>query len=225
MAGLTRASPGDVGTMEKALARLMKALLANRSEELCLRRWSEFVRLRDGRCVDCHSSERLSAHHVSRKTLFRQGRFDPGNGITLCPDCHREAHEGFNGRPDHGLPIDAQGGEKLPLMARFFSILLDDAVERGLLRDDFYYVGDALLASFRQMQGYSAQAYFPGCRLEQAFLILSEPEHIVRNAILSANGFASFSEPLSPGAMMFFSDNDGDYSELTLFRGYRPRSD
>lgn len=229
MAGLNAApaarSGSYIGALDAALMRLHQPIAQGHSRTRCLRRWSEFVRLRDGqRCVDCHSRKRLSAHHISRKTFFDQAKFETGNGITLCHDCHREAHRGFNGRPDFALPADAQGGEKLALMERFYSILLDDAIERGLLREEFYFLSDAVLGSFKRMQGYDASTAFPGSRLEQAYLILAEPERPLRNAIAEANGFTLGDEPLLPGGAVVFCGNDRQPVERSFFKRYRPRS-
>ena len=95
------------------------------------------------------------------RTLSAASRFSPrtGNGITLCSICHREMHQGFNARPDLSAPVDAQGGEKLAAMERLYSILTDDAVERGLMREDFYFLSDELLASFKRMQGYDPTTF------------------------------------------------------------------
>ncbi|MBI2240938.1 MAG: hypothetical protein HYU59_09075 [Magnetospirillum gryphiswaldense] len=150
-------------------------------------------------------------------------QFDTGNGITLCRECHREVHAGFNGRPDMSLPVDAQGGEKLALMERLYSILVDDAVERGLMREDFYFLSDEALETFRGMQGYGANTHFPGSRLEQAYLILAEPEKQLRRAVAEANGFALGDIPLLPSGMMIVLDDDGRQSEPRVFQGYSPR--
>lgn len=192
------------------LAKLREALSNRRSRVSCLRRWSEFIRERDGhRCVDCHSRERLSAHHICRKSFFEAAQFDTGNGITLCHACHKEVHAGFNGRPDMSLPVDAQGGEKLASMERLYSILLDDAIERGLMCDDFYFLSDEVLGSFKRMQGYDLSTYFPGSRIEQAYLILAETERQMRKAIAEANGFKLSDKPMLPGGMMIaFDDRD-----------------
>lgn len=162
----------DLESITAKLVRLEAALTEGSSRERCLRRWSKFIRERDGhRCVDCHSRQHLSAHHISRKSLLAEAQFQTGNGITLCLACHREVHQGFNARSDLSLPVDAQGGEKLALMERLYSILTDDAVERCLMREEFYFLSDELLASFKRMQGYDPTTYFPGSRIEQAYLI------------------------------------------------------
>jgi len=161
--------------IETALGRLDAAIKAGSSDHRCLRHWSEFIRLRDGhRCVDCHSRRRLSAHHICRKTFLPEARFQTGNGITLCNRCHREAHKGFNGRPDLSSPMDAQNGEKLSYMERLYCILAQDAKARRLLRDDFYFLSDQVLAKFKLFQGFEWQTPFPGSRVEQAYLIWAQ---------------------------------------------------
>src|SRR5688500_18920342 len=102
----------SIDEIEVAHNRLVNAVMRQRSERYCLRLWSEFIRIRDGRrCIVCHSINNLSAHHVLRKTFFAQARLQRGNGITLCEDCHREPHKVFNGRPDMRQPMDAEGGD------------------------------------------------------------------------------------------------------------------
>ena len=219
-------SGSEASSIHSRLAKLREALSAGRSRVSCLRRWSEFIRERDGyRCVNCHSREQLSAHHICRKSFFGTAQFDTGNGITLCRECHREVHAGFNGRPDMSLPVDAQDGEKLASMERLYSILLDDAVERGLMCEDFYFLSDEVLSSYKRMQGYGLSAYFLGSRLEQAYLILAEPELQMRQAIAEANGFKLDGSPRLPGGMMIvFDGNDGQQSDAVIFQDYSPRS-
>ena len=215
----------ELAAIEAALVRLRNAMAADVHRLRCLRLWSEFIRLRDGRrCVDCYSEKQLSAHHICRKSFLASAQFETGNGITLCRDCHREAHRGFNGRPDMNQPVDAQGGEKLEFMERFYSILLDDAIERGTLRDDFYFLGDQVLGTFKRMQGFDPRAKFPGSRLEQAYLILAEVEGGLRNAIAMANGFDVGEQTLLPGGMMFVFSDDEASAIPTVVQQYRPRS-
>ena len=216
----------DLDEITAKLASLQAALADGLSRRRCLRRWSEFIRERDGhRCVDCHSRRNLSAHHISRKTFFTQAQFQTGNGITLCNICHREVHQGFNGRPDMSLPVDAQGGEKLPLMERLYSILTDDAVERGLMRDEFYFLGDEVLGSFKQMQGFDSTTYFPGSRIEQAYLILAECEQSMRRSLIEANGMPAPDRPLLPGGLyLVLPEKDGQH-ESAVIQTYQPRSE
>jgi hypothetical protein len=179
--------PIDITPVETALARLNRALGEGTSNARRLRCWSEFIRKRDGnRCVDCHSRRRLAAHHICRKSFLESARFDTGNGITLCPDCHRGVHGGFNGRPDLSLPMDAQGGEKIETMERLYSILATDAKERGILRDDFYFISDDVLGRFKMFQGFDYFTPFPGYRVEQAFHIWAQCPQNMLQALVSA---------------------------------------
>ena len=216
----------DIEAISAKLQALHGVLAKPTSRVTRLRRWSEFIRERDGhRCVDCHSRARLAAHHISRKAFFKTAQFQTGNGITLCRDCHNEVHCGFNGRPDLSLPVDAQGGEKLPLMERLYSILVDDATDRGLMCEGFYFLSDEVLQSFKTMQGYDPQTQFPGSRLEQAYLILAETEHPLRSAIAAANGFQMPRGPMLPGGMLLgFEDDETQSSKPLLMRNYVPRS-
>lgn len=208
------------------LAKLHAALADGLSRERCLRRWSEFIRERDGhRCVDCHSRRRLSAHHICRKSFVDGAQFQTGNGITLCGTCHEEVHRGFNSRPNLSLPVDAQGGEKLALMERLYSILTDDAVERGLMRNDFYFLSDELLISFKRMQGYDATIHFPGSCVEQAYLILAEGEAGARRALAAANGVPMPDQPLLPGGLYLVVAGDNRQpAKGIVIQTYVPRS-
>jgi hypothetical protein len=214
------------GVITAKLAKFQTALASGSSRQQCLRLWSAFVRERDRhRCVDCHSRKRLSAHHICRKSFIAGAQFQTGNGITLCATCHQEMHRGFNGRPDSSLPVDAQGGEKLAAMERLYCLLTDDSVERGLEREDFYFLSDELLAFFKRMQGYDASTFFPGSRIEQAYLILAECEMHTRRAILKANGFTVADHPVLPGGIHLVFDDDSGHPDASLtLRGYRPRS-
>lgn len=216
----------DISAIEAKLVKLQAALSRDLSRERCLRRWSEFIRERDGhRCVDCHSRRRLSAHHICRKSFLAEPQFETGNGITLCSTCHREMHRGFNARPDLSLPVDAQGGEKLASMERLYSILTDDAVERDLMRDEFYFLSDELLASFKRMQGYDPATYFPGSRVEQAYLILAEGELGMRRAMAKADGVPMTDQPLLPGGLyLVFRESPGQPRKSVIIQNYVPRS-
>lgn len=95
--------------------------------------------------------------------------------------------------------MDAQGGEKIEQMMRLYSILATDAKERGILRDDFYFLSDDVLGRFKMFQGFDYFTPFPGTRLEQAFLIWAQcPQHVLK-AILTANGVPFLDGPLVPG--------------------------
>lgn len=59
--------------------------------------WATLVKLRDGKCTNCHSADDLHAHHIKSYKEFPELRYDVNNGITLCGICHREHHK-LNGR-------------------------------------------------------------------------------------------------------------------------------
>lgn len=135
--------------------RLQTAIGRNRSQQWCLRLWGSFIKARDGyRCVNCGATTALHAHHVVRQTLYPWGRYELGNGITLCDDCHRKVHEQFNGRPDLQQPLGALGGDDQDEWAYLYGLLSDDAVDRAIERDEFYYLGDFMLKFFMKCQGY-----------------------------------------------------------------------
>ena len=131
-------------------------------------------------------------------------RFETGNGITLCGTCHREVHEGFNGRPDMSLLMDSQGGEKIETMNGLYNNLKKNAHNRGLLSDEFYYLSDATLLAFKKFQNHSADTYFKGGRLEQASLIWQVTSLNFMNALLKANGFPEQQNPFLPGITIIY---------------------
>lgn len=214
----------NIEAITHKLGKLQAAMASGASRRRCLRLWSEFIRERDGhRCVDCHSMLRLSAHHICRKSLLGNAELQTGNGITLCISCHREMHEGFNGRPDFGLPVDAQNGEKLHRMERLYSILTDDAVERELMREEFYFLSDELLACFKRMQGYE-WADFPGAPIEQAYLILAECEYGLRESMAKTEGVPTPDRPLLPAGMyLVFPKKQGQTRKTVVVQTYVPR--
>jgi len=120
--------------------------------------------------------------------------------------------------------VDAQGGEKLEKMERLYSILTDDAVERGLMREEFYFLSDEVLTCFKRMQGYDVETQFPGARVEQAYLILAECERSERVALTEANGFPPPDRPLLPGGMyLVFSEQHGQPRTSVVVQTYAPR--
>ena len=56
------------------------------------RRVSRQVRVRDGGCVTCHSAVDLHVHHVLSFADHPDLRLDPDNLVTLCRECHIDAH-------------------------------------------------------------------------------------------------------------------------------------
>lgn len=214
----------DIGVIDERLEKLQRALESHRSKVTCLRRWSEFVRQRDGhRCVDCYSEKNLSAHHICRKVFMEIARYDTGNGITLCRECHKDAHAGFNRCPNTSLPIDVENGEKLALMERYFSILVDDACSRNILFERYYWLDPTVLNLLKRMQGYDPNTPFPGAPIEQAYLILAETEMSVRDAIASANGIVLDDRPRLPGGIGLGIVGPESQSERLTLQSYRFR--
>lgn len=198
-----------VAQIDEAAKRLKRAIAGGKSPLRCLRLWSAFIRIRDGnRCVACSSKCNLSAHHICRKSFLIEAQFQTGNGITLCKKCHTEAHAGFNGRPDLSRPMDSQGGEKIETLCALFGLLVQDAQNRQLLHDDFYYLSDSVLAKFKMLQGFDPFSDFPGYRLEQAYLIWCQCPLQLLNAIAEANGLPQSSEPILPGITIRLMEGD-----------------
>ena len=110
-------------------------------------------------------------------------------------------------------------------MERLYSILLDDAIQRKMLRDDFYFFYDHLLAWLKDRHGFDSSAHFSGSRLEQAYLILTEPAPSMRQAIAKANGISCEPERLLPGEIMISLDEGyGKPAEFVKLKTYKPRS-
>ena len=58
-------------------------------------KWRKKIMERDGwKCQSCGSNKRLHAHHKLSFSQNPEHRLDISNGITLCRDCHLEAHGG-----------------------------------------------------------------------------------------------------------------------------------
>lgn len=146
----------ETDEMVSRLSSLSLAIARGASSKRLLRLWSAYIRTRDGRrCVNCHSAEGVNAHHIVRKVLYPWGAFELGNGISLCRECHRKVHATFNRRPDLVAPLGAEHGDNQDEWAFLFGILLDDAVDRGLDPDEFYFIGDHMLRFFVKAQGYA----------------------------------------------------------------------
>lgn len=175
--------------IDLALERFLTAIEGDRSLRYCLRRWSEFIRVRDGlRCVVCHETSGLSAHHIIRKSFIPQMQLEFGNGITLCRSCHREPHEAFNRRPDLTLPMDYEGGDNTDLVAALFNALSEDAKTRGLLCDEYYYLSDSALRTFKRFQCIDPDLEFPGYCIEQAHMIWRQTSRAVLRLLLERCG-------------------------------------
>lgn len=134
---------------------LAAAIERKRSAKWLLRLWSQFIKTRDAfRCLCCASTARIQAHHIIRKTLYPWGALDHGNGITLCPECHRRVHAEFNGKPDMSLPLGAEQGDDQDEWSFLFGLLFEDAAQRGLPESEFYHLSDHIMEFSVAYQGY-----------------------------------------------------------------------
>lgn len=203
---MSNSNPTDVSGLASLLYKLHSAILRYRSYNYCLGLWSEFVRERDARkCIVCGESQNLVAHHIARKVTYPISCFQTGNGITLCRSCHKEPHAGFNRCPDLSLLFDFQNGEKIELMMAYYGILMLDAQRSGQLSDDYYYLSDGLLRSFKSMQGFDHSHEFPGTRLEQAYLIWRQCPKQLRDALFQANGIKIPDDFIQTGEISVFT--------------------
>ncbi len=58
-----------------------------------LESWSAVIKKLDNNmCKLCDSKEGLNAHHIMPKNSFPEIALELDNGITLCKECHEEAH-------------------------------------------------------------------------------------------------------------------------------------
>ncbi|WP_087455539.1 hypothetical protein [Tumebacillus avium] len=145
----------NIDTIKMHLSRLKNALRKKRSEKWCLQLWSRFIKERDGhRCVNCESKMGIQAHHILRKVVCPLGMFELGNGITLCNTCHKKVHEAFNKRPEQEERLNERGGDDPDYIAYLYGLLADDAKERELPENEFYYLSDIVLDFFNWYQGY-----------------------------------------------------------------------
>lgn len=193
--------------IREAYQRYVGAISSDCSQASKLRVWSRFIRMRDEyRCVICRSENKISAHHICRKSLLPIASLQTGNGISLCRSCHNQVHAGFNGRPNMNLPMDMQGGEKLGILAELYRLLLADAIKRGFLCDDYYYLSDEVLQVFARFQGCSLEASYSMFRLEQAVLIWNQCPKGIRDALLRANGVYGDFPAVQPGEVLVIYD-------------------
>lgn len=56
--------------------------------------WRKLIFIRDNyTCQECEIlGGKLNAHHIKTWAEFPELRFEVGNGVTLCEDCHKEVH-------------------------------------------------------------------------------------------------------------------------------------
>lgn len=116
-----------------------------------------------------------------------EARFQTGNGITLCTNCHKLVHKGYNGKPDLQQPMDAQGGEKIEFLAELFIILATASNQNNDAIEDYYFLSDQVLLKFKYLQDFPPQHKFEGTRIEQAANIWRPSPPSIVAAIIRAN--------------------------------------
>jgi 5-methylcytosine-specific restriction endonuclease McrA len=61
-------------------------------------KWAETVKRKAGnKCVECGANKSLCAHHIVPIKDDRAKIFDIDNGVCLCRDCHKKAHNAKGG--------------------------------------------------------------------------------------------------------------------------------
>ncbi len=73
--------------MKKKIKRVWSTQVADR-------KFSEFIRNRDGMCMRCHKESGLQCSHFWGRG-FSATRYDPENCITLCYPCHYGNSKGW----------------------------------------------------------------------------------------------------------------------------------
>jgi 5-methylcytosine-specific restriction endonuclease McrA len=71
-------------------------------------KWAKDVKARDGyKCVSCGSLDNLHSHHIQHKAKAPNLKYVIENGITLCSDCHADAHSGVLAKGIRGFKLAA----------------------------------------------------------------------------------------------------------------------
>lgn len=147
--------PISLDDIRRRKRALDNAITRGRTLRWQLRLWSRLIKTRDGhRCVNCEATTGIQAHHIIRRTRLPAGALDAGNGITLCPDCHRWIHAESNRKADLTKPMGAAEGDDQDEWAFLFERLVEDANARGLGEEEFYHISDETLHFSATYQGY-----------------------------------------------------------------------
>ena len=83
--------------------------------------WKQACLDRDNHmCVICGSEENLQVHHIIPFARYPETRFNLGNGITLCEECHAKAHNGrlYSSPKEQVLTLingDNSGNAEMPI--------------------------------------------------------------------------------------------------------------
>ena len=74
------------------VSHIESSMVSGASFETELSKRSRAVRMRDGCCYMCGSTENLHDHHILPKAVYPEIALKMWNGITLCEKCHRIVH-------------------------------------------------------------------------------------------------------------------------------------
>jgi hypothetical protein len=87
-------------------------------------------------------------------------------------------------------PISAEGGDDQDEIAAMYQVLLEDARERGLPQDEFYYIEDHMLRFFVSVQGYENMYRLVQegkiTRLQMAYCIWRDMPEVVYTRLVAA---------------------------------------
>jgi len=77
----------------------MKHPTAKQQDKRILILWAKLVKLRArGFCEKCGKTSFVQAHHVYGRTNYNV-RYDPDNGVALCPGCHKWRRDSAHNSP------------------------------------------------------------------------------------------------------------------------------
>ncbi|WP_198516538.1 hypothetical protein [Herbaspirillum huttiense] len=123
--------------------------------------------------------------------------------------------------------MDAEGGENIDLLTGLLGALVVDAKTRKIFRDEFYFFDARALRVFKKIQGISEQARFPGCSLEQAYLIWNQTPREMLQAMLRSFGVAIPDDYVQTDEITFFEsqtlrDSNGAAGSVLYMRYIPP---
>ena len=114
-----------------------------------------------------------SSHNTEKLHLDDGGRArERHNSLPfMSPRTPRSVQQASRSHPTDGC----EGGDNIDLTACFFNALVEDARKRDLLCDEYYFLSDSALRTFKRFQCINPDLKFPGYRVEQAYLIWRQP--------------------------------------------------
>jgi hypothetical protein len=92
---ICRTSPVSWKELAQEYKEIIKLTNGN-VNSLKLKKWSDGVKKRDGKCMRCGNTEKLSSHHIYEKNLHKTLTYEIDNGITLCDGCHQGYHKKYD---------------------------------------------------------------------------------------------------------------------------------